>query len=67
MGCITLEFIIWLLYGLEGLDRFNESIDGPFEGNTPFYEEKQELGGKLATVHTKVVEWMDLMAEDPIC
>jgi serine/threonine protein kinase len=67
MGCITLEFIIWLLYGLEGLDMFNESIDGPFEGNTPFYEEKQELGGKLATVHAKVVEWMDLMAEDPIC
>lgn len=23
MGCIMLEFIIWLLYGLDGLDYFN--------------------------------------------
>ena len=67
MGCITLEFTIWLLYGLKGLDKFNESINGPLEGNTPFYEVKRELGGTVATVHTEVVKWMDRMAGDPAC
>ena len=59
MGCIVLEFTIWLLYGLKGLNKFNESINGPLEGNTPFYEVKRELGETVATVHTEVVKWMD--------
>ncbi|KAJ4406778.1 hypothetical protein N0V85_004469 [Neurospora sp. IMI 360204] len=29
MGCVTLEFIIWLLYGNDILDQFNDSINKP--------------------------------------
>ncbi|RSL39146.1 hypothetical protein CEP53_014279 [Fusarium sp. AF-6] len=70
MGCILLEFLIWLMYGEDGLDIFNQekpsslSSDGKY-----FYQGKREgQGGMLITrVHPVVVEWMDHMAADPAC
>lgn len=67
MGCITLEFIVWLLYGVDDLKRFNQSVRGGFSDNSPFYRVSLENGKKVARVHDAAVQWMDHMARDPAC
>ena len=67
MGCITLEFIVWLLYGLEGLKEFNSHIKTEGSDRPPFYQTKVEKGKRRAEVHPAVVEWMDNMAKLPAC
>jgi serine/threonine protein kinase len=62
MGCITLEFVVWLFYGLEGLNRFNHDV----EGDT-FYQIRIENGKKVAQVHSAAVGWMDRMSNEPVC
>lgn len=64
MGCVTLEFIIWLVYGLDGLDYFNSSIDGPYAGATPYYEIQES---RVATVHRAVLRYMDRLEHEPAC
>ena len=63
MGCITLEFIVWLLYGADGLNDFNRSIGN----DDAFYEIQLSDGKKTAVVHHVVREWMDHMATQPAC
>jgi len=69
MGCITLEFIVWLRYGSKGLKAFNEQIlneDGEAYP-APFYiarNKRNRNGKKIAEVHPTVVWWMNHMAED---
>lgn len=67
MGCITLEFIVWLLYGLDELGRFNRSVDGELSDNSPLYQISNVNGKKVARVHSAAVRWMDHMARDPHC
>ncbi|KAK4186814.1 hypothetical protein QBC35DRAFT_533079 [Podospora australis] len=67
MGCITLEFIVWLLYGSDGLSKFNASIQTDYNKSAPFYQWKIENGRKVARVHDAAVEWMEAMALDPNC
>ncbi|GKT66528.1 hypothetical protein ColTof3_13867 [Colletotrichum tofieldiae] len=69
MGCITLEFLIWLMYGPQGLRRFNHCVSSDELGSSaPFYQIiKKESGGNKAVVHKSVVKWMDHMAKDPVC
>lgn len=62
MGCITLELTIWLLYGAEGLGRFDREL-----GFGSFYQTSVVNGRKVAQVHDAAVRWMDQMAEDPRC
>ena len=62
LGCITLEFIVWLLHGLDGLDRFNTEVSGP-----SFYQITVENGENIAKVHPNAVRWMDRMARHPAC
>lgn len=62
MGCITLEFIVWLLYGLDGLNKFNQDVDGD-----TFYQTSIENGIEVARLHDAVVRWMDHMASEPAC
>jgi serine/threonine protein kinase len=62
MGCITLEFTIWLLKGYEGLTRFRQDL-----GDGSFYEISIENGKKVAHVHSTAISWMDKMEEDPRC
>lgn len=63
MGCITLEFIIWLLYGSDGLDHFNQSIGH----DSPMYQTTTMVEGKVARVHDVVVRWLDYMSGLPAC
>ncbi|CAN9349867.1 unnamed protein product [Alternaria alternata] len=62
MGCITLEFTIWLLKGHEGLTDFRRDL-----GEGSFYEVDIQNGKKVAYVHRAAIFWMDRMAEDPRC
>lgn len=65
MGCISLELIIWLLYGYDELERFNEEIEGPGRIYNPYFE---LVGGTPeARVHHRVAAWMDKMMQDPDC
>jgi serine/threonine protein kinase len=65
MGCITLEFLVWLLYGSETLRQFNDSFKNAW-GHDPFYQ-VDPVNRDVATVHDIAVKWMDHMAEDPVC
>ncbi|KAI4650401.1 hypothetical protein J4E93_002757 [Alternaria ventricosa] len=62
MGCITLELTIWLLYGMEGLNRLDREL-----GYGSFYQTSVVNGKKVAQVHNAAVRWMDRMADDPRC
>jgi serine/threonine protein kinase len=62
MGCITLEFLIWLLYGPEELKRFQRDL-----GVEGFYQITVVNGKKEAQVHSVAKHWMDHMALDPRC
>jgi serine/threonine protein kinase len=63
-GCITLEFIIWLLYGRNGLKRFNNSNRGRYGTSETYYEISPE---RIAKVHGVVSHWTEHMAKDILC
>lgn len=63
-GCISLEFIIWLLHGKEGLTKFHRDDVGDYGLSDSFYEVNHERLGK---VHGVVNHWMDHLQEDPAC
>jgi serine/threonine protein kinase len=64
IGCITLEFIIWLMYGLDTLKNFNRLNIGDYGVSDMFYEVSL---GKPAKVHAVARHWMNHMAKDPRC
>ncbi|KAH9863676.1 hypothetical protein J1614_009608 [Plenodomus biglobosus] len=66
-GCITLEFIVWLLYGVDGLGHFNKSIRTDLNSECPFYQSSEDSGEKKAWVHPVVEHWIDHMAKDAAC
>jgi serine/threonine protein kinase len=61
LGCITLEIIIWLLYGIEGLNTFNEAD----YGNCGYFYEVNDTGN--AKIHRVVTHWMEHMKKDALC
>lgn len=68
MGCITLEFLIWLMYGYRGVVAFARSLGVFEEGNyARFFQILEKEGKRTAQVHEVVLHWMDHMADDPAC
>lgn len=70
LGCITLEFVIWLMYGRDELDRFNKGISMGNTDSNGFYLVKPDENNKrnpIATVHYVATTWMEHMAKDPVC
>ncbi|KAJ4223422.1 hypothetical protein NW759_006056 [Fusarium solani] len=70
MGCIMLEFLIWLMYGVDGLHRFIQAKQSAtFPQGKYFYQETREGqdGMPVVTVEPVVLKWMDHMAGDPAC
>ena len=63
-GCFTLEFVIWLLHGTEGLKLFRVDNVGDYGLSDSFYEINQK---RLAKVHGVVRHWMDHIERDAIC
>ncbi|KAF1976224.1 hypothetical protein BU23DRAFT_565914 [Bimuria novae-zelandiae CBS 107.79] len=67
LGCITLKFLVWLLYGVDGLDHFNKSVKSELDSDTPFYQPGEHRGKKITWVHNVVRFWMKYMSEDAAC
>ncbi|RBR20854.1 hypothetical protein FVER53590_13280 [Fusarium verticillioides] len=64
MGCITLEFMVWLLYSSPGLSQFHNDLESGHSGpdsNRRFWEYKH------TKVHNAVRRWIGHMAKDPVC
>ena len=60
MGCITLEFIVWLLYGYHDLKKFNNNVG--------WYRPYFKVGNdNVAEVHPVVRACMDHIFKDPEC
>lgn len=70
IGCITLEFVIWLLYGREGLKDFNDSNEGDYGRSDMFYElppATEATAMRTAKIHRAVTQWMQHMSRDVTC
>jgi serine/threonine protein kinase len=69
MGCITFEFIIWLLYGNDALVEFYSQAERSSSPSEFQYYKLQETGAGLRrVVNPLVISWMDHMQrEDPEC
>nr|RBQ96365.1 hypothetical protein FVER53263_20066 [Fusarium verticillioides] len=64
MGCIWFEFLVWLMYGPDGLARLKSGFDRVRSDFIRFYEIDNK---DVAKVHRVVTEWMDHMAKDRVC
>jgi serine/threonine protein kinase len=61
MGCIYLEFLIWLLYGAKGLKQFGQDIS-KLGTDTGFYD----LDDKT-NLNSEVQKWIEHIEKDPRC
>ncbi|QGI69578.1 related to tol protein [Fusarium fujikuroi] len=61
MGCIILEFVVWLLDGQQGLDNFNDSIRGgaKHDYDPPYYITRGAADQMVALVHPVVMQQLD--------
>lgn len=67
MGCIFLEFAVWILYNLEAINSFRrsrKSKDDPKTTHANFYKRTSE---GTVEIHSAVSEAMDTLREDPRC
>ncbi|KAH3959712.1 hypothetical protein HBH64_022360 [Parastagonospora nodorum] len=69
IGCITFEFIIWLLYGNEALVEFYEQAESSSSPSEfQYYKLQRTETGSRSVVHPTVIGWMDhIQKEDPEC
>jgi serine/threonine protein kinase len=68
MGCITLEFIIWILYGNERLTNFYNQIAGGPQLPYQYYEIPDPNEPSHAEVHRVVLKWIEhIETNDPEC
>jgi serine/threonine protein kinase len=68
MGCIILEMIIWLLYGIKGLEDFDNDFDTETPGTGTFYEAYTSSMRSETTIHRVVSKWMAFIERsDPEC
>lgn len=65
MGCITLELIIWLLYGPTEVIRFNKRLSEPTGYPGPYWVCDDQ--GKNAKLHPVVLKYTDHIRRDPEC
>jgi serine/threonine protein kinase len=71
MGCVILEFMIWLLYGYQDLNTFNQSLRGNLNEPTSFFldEDQPSPTGptRVAGIHPAVQACFVYMSTDPDC
>ncbi|KAF7559256.1 hypothetical protein G7046_g4896 [Stylonectria norvegica] len=69
MGCIMLEFIVWLLYDLKTLDNFNHSIRGgvKMDSEPPYYVISNRDGPRTARLHPSIVDCISDLSQHPEC
>ncbi len=63
LGCVMLEYVIWLLYGGPELNKFAYRLNGETRSaNSPFFGRK---AGGQAFINPEVDVWIKHMKEDP--
>jgi serine/threonine protein kinase len=67
MGCITLEVMVWLLYGFEDLRRFADGMRDASGQATGFYKITREHDTNVASVHPAAEAMMKHIENDPEC
>lgn len=68
IGCVTLELIIWLLYGAGELNDFNsKDVVGEMGELSPYFKIEGKDHNKTAKVHPAVVETMEALSKDQEC
>lgn len=68
MGCITLEFIIWILYGNDDLNSFYSQVKGDKNQVCHYYEFIDDEERQRPVVHPVVLRWIDHIRKwDPEC
>ncbi|KAK9419821.1 putative HET-domain-containing protein [Seiridium unicorne] len=65
LGCIFLEFMIWLLYGSDQLEFFNRQLNSVYSRESPYF--LLENGNSTAKVHPVVKAAMNIIDEDQEC
>jgi serine/threonine protein kinase len=63
LGCVFLEYVIWLLEDVEAIDRFRNARDG---ANHEFYVLPKPKG-RPAVIHPTVYGAIDTLRQDPRC
>ncbi|KAK6065957.1 serine/threonine protein kinase-44 [Seiridium cupressi] len=59
LGCIYLEFFIWLLYGIDGLEQFDKAKNGKFYRVREKRDDLQPGGTvKTAEINPVVLDWI---------
>jgi serine/threonine protein kinase len=68
LGCIYLEFVVWLLYGASDLDRFRGDLTSS-GSNTRFYVLNEDSGTRKKTsqLNSAVTKWVEWIEKDPRC
>ncbi|KAJ2984637.1 hypothetical protein NUW58_g5953 [Xylaria curta] len=69
MGCIILEFVIWLLYGIDALERLHGDLEQGRGGDGTFFvlaTDSRETHYQ-ASLHPTVLRWFDHMFQDDEC
>ncbi|KAI0016100.1 HET-domain-containing protein [Xylariomycetidae sp. FL0641] len=68
MGCITFEFILWLLYGYNQIESLYDQMETRTNQTFQYFETTWGEGGQEYRVHDVVQKWMDYMQQnDPEC
>lgn len=67
IGCIIMEFIIWLLYGTDELESFIHGIEETSSSRSPYWVVEEDGTRRWAQVHPSVRACMDHIAKDPEC
>lgn len=67
IGCILLEFIVWLLHGPKGLDDFNKKIVNAFGKECQYFEMERKNGKTSFKVHPAVIDAMESLSQHREC
>jgi len=67
LGCLYLEFVIWLLYGIEELERFGKEISMRFYTITDSAASLKVDGMKAAQINPVVKTWIEHIKKDWRC
>lgn len=67
IGCIILEFLVWVVYGTKELDKFNRRIVNDFSQQCHYFEVEKRNGETSFRVHTAVSAMMDKLAQRTEC
>jgi hypothetical protein len=66
MGCTILEFIIWLLYGYQGIKQFRSELQNGLDGTGSFYKIDHKGPDPKALVNPVVVKWINHMESNDL-